>query len=100
MDDTPYREFFARPTQPYHRRYEALRAVFLDGRSQKEVAEQFGYQYSTLRQLVYEFRQHDHDSGEDPPFFESPSADVLPRWALSRSRSKLTTYAELSRLNE
>ena len=45
MDDTPYREFFARPAQPYHRRYEALRAVFLDGRPQKEVAQQFGYRY-------------------------------------------------------
>jgi hypothetical protein len=31
MDGTPYREFFARTTNPYHRRYEALRAVFLDG---------------------------------------------------------------------
>ena len=39
MDRTPYREFFSRPTHPHHRRYEALRAVFLDGRSQKEVAE-------------------------------------------------------------
>ena len=28
MDDTPCREFFAQPTNPYHRRYEALRAVF------------------------------------------------------------------------
>jgi transposase len=45
--------------------------VFLDGRSQKEVAEHFGYQYSTLRQLVYEFRQHSHDSDAASPFFES-----------------------------
>ena len=80
MDDTPYREFFARPTHPYHRRYEALRAVFLDGRSQKDVAEHFGYRYSTLRQLIYEFRRHRRDSGEASPFFESRSADArLPR---------------------
>jgi DNA-directed RNA polymerase specialized sigma24 family protein len=58
MNNTPFREFFAHPANPYHRRYEALRAVFVDGRSQQEVAEQFGFQYSTLRQLVYEFRQH------------------------------------------
>jgi hypothetical protein len=79
MDDTPYREFFARPAQPYHRRYEALRAVFLDGRPQKEVAEQFGYRYSALRQLVYEFRHHGRDPGEASPFFESRSADARPR---------------------
>ena len=87
MDDASYREFFARPTQPYHRRYEALRAVFLDGRSQKEVAEQFGYQYRTLRQLVYEFRQHELDSGEGSPFFESPSGDVPPRRASPRGHT-------------
>ena len=79
MDDTPYREFFARPTQPYHRRYEALRAVFLDGRWQKEVADQFGYRYSTLRQLVSEFRRQGRDPGGASPFFESRSADARPR---------------------
>jgi transposase len=71
MDDTSFREFFFQPTNPYHRRYEALRAVFAEGRSQKEVAEQFGYQYSTMRQLVYEFRKHCRDSGDASPFFES-----------------------------
>jgi DNA-directed RNA polymerase specialized sigma24 family protein len=71
MDDTSFREFFSEPTNPYHRRYEALRAVFVEGRSQKEVAEQFGYQYSTMRQLVYEFREHCRNSGDASPFFES-----------------------------
>ena len=57
MDDTAYQRYFVRPTQTYHRRYEALRAVFVGGRSQTEVADQFGFQYSSLRQLVYEFRR-------------------------------------------
>jgi hypothetical protein len=86
MDDTPYREFFTRPTQPFHRRYEALRAVFLDGRSQKEVADQFGYRYSALRQLVYEFRRQGRDPGDVSPFFESRSADAQPRRAPRRRR--------------
>lgn len=71
MDDTSYREFFSTPTNPYHRRYEALRAVFVEGRSQQEVAKQFGYEYSTIRQLVYEFRQHCRNSGDASPFFET-----------------------------
>ena len=71
MDDTSFREFFSTPTNPYHRRYEALRAVFVEGRSQKEVAKQFGYEYSTMRQLVYEFRQHCRNSGDASPFFET-----------------------------
>jgi transposase len=78
MDDTPYREFFARPTHQYHRRYEALRAVFLDGRSQKDVAEHFGYRYSTLRQMVYEFRRQGHDPGDASPSFASRSVDARP----------------------
>ena len=86
MDDTPYREFFARPTHPYHRRYEALRAVFLDGRSQKDVAEHFGYRSSTLRQLVYEFRRRGRESGDSSPFFESRSADAQPCRAPRRRR--------------
>ena len=86
MDDTPYREFFARPTHPNHRRYEALRAVFLDGRSQKDVAEHFGYRYSTLRQLVYEFRRNGLDSDDASPVFESRSADARLRRVPRRRR--------------
>jgi Helix-turn-helix domain len=86
MDDTPYREFFAQPAHPYHRRYEVLRAVFLDGRSQKEVAEHFGYRYSTLRQLVYEFRRYGRDPGEASPFFESRSSDARPHRVPPRDR--------------
>ena len=33
MDDTLYRTFFDQPQHPYQRQYEALRAVFIDGRS-------------------------------------------------------------------
>ena len=73
MDDTAERRYFTHPTQTYQRRYEALRAVMVDDRSQKEVAEAFGFQRRTLRQLVYEFRQYCH-SGQEPtesPFFET-----------------------------
>ena len=86
MDDTPYREFFAHPTHPYHRRYEALRAVFLDGRPQKEIAEHFGYRYSTLRQLVYELRRDGRAGGAGSPFFESRSSGARPRRAPPRRR--------------
>ena len=57
MDDTAFRRYFTQPTQACHRRYEALRAVIVDGRSQKEVAEAFGFQHRSLRQLMYEFRR-------------------------------------------
>ena len=57
MDDTAFRHYFTQPMHPSHRRYEALRAVIVDGRSQKEAAEAFGFQHRTLRQMMYEFRR-------------------------------------------
>jgi transposase len=73
MEDTTGRGYFTQPTQTYHRRYEALRAVIVEGRSQKEVADTFGFRYRSVRQLVYEFRQL-RDSGREStesPFFET-----------------------------
>ena len=76
MDDTAYRAFFTQPTQTYHRRYEAVRAVIVEGRSQKEVAEEFGFTYGSMRQLMFEFRQFvdAEDVTAESPFFETPSA--------------------------
>jgi hypothetical protein len=67
MDDTSYRSFFADPTGTFHRRYEALRAVFLEQRPLTEVAQRFGYRYGTLRNLVAEFRAQCR-TGQVPPF--------------------------------
>ena len=69
MDDTPCREFFAQPTNPYHRHYEALRAVFVEGRAAKDVAAQFGLAYNSMRQLLCSFRRHCQDSADGSPFF-------------------------------
>ncbi len=73
MDDAAYLRFFTQPTQTYHRQYEALRAVCVDCRSQREVAEEFGFQYHSLRQLVYEFRRSCEENPEtsESPFFET-----------------------------
>jgi len=73
MDDAAFERFFTEPTQVYHRQYEALRAVVVDGRSQKEAAEAFGFQYRSLRQLLYEFR-HSFDAkrgSTQSPFFNA-----------------------------
>jgi hypothetical protein len=73
MDDSACLGYFAQPTQTYHRRYEALRAVFVEGRSQKEVANEFGFTYGAMRQLVFEFRHScaDRDDSTESPFFET-----------------------------
>ena len=85
MDDTPCQRFFREPSVPLHRQYEALRAVFLDGLSQKEAADCFGYSYDAFRQLVHQFRQG-CVVGTPPPFFSS-HAPAGPR--LHRARCRL-----------
>jgi DNA-directed RNA polymerase specialized sigma24 family protein len=69
MEEPLFRKFFTRPTNPYQRRYEALRAVYIDGQSQKQTAERFGFRYSTMRQLMYEFRKQQMEADSQSPFF-------------------------------
>ena len=71
MDDVAYRRFFTEPGHVYHRRYEALRAVFVDGKTQKEAAKEFGFEHHSLRQLVYEFRKSlaSGQAKTESPFF-------------------------------
>src|SRR6266568_4352805 len=67
-DITKCRRFFAAPSHPRQRRYEALRAFFLEGRASHEVARAFGYSPGSFRVLCHEFRRD-----RDPAFFASPA---------------------------
>jgi hypothetical protein len=72
MEDTPCRRFFTDAgSATYHRQYEALRAIFVDGLRQDDVADRYGYTHGSLRQLVHQFRTAIR-SGSPPPFFRSP----------------------------
>jgi hypothetical protein len=74
MDDTHCRRFFLdADTATYHRQYEALRAIFVDGLRQNDVADQFGYTHGSMRQLVHQFRTAMR-SGSPPPFFSDPGS--------------------------
>ena len=67
MDDTPDRRFFLQPSADAQRRYEALRAVCVEGCRQKDVADRFGYPYAAFRQQVTRFRAR-CAAGRPPPF--------------------------------
>ena len=77
MDDScsALRDYFLRPSCPGQRQYEALRAVFVEGLSQKDAAARFGYSYGALRQFVLQFRSafsgdggSEEGGGLAPPF--------------------------------
>ncbi|MGH2781924.1 MAG: helix-turn-helix domain-containing protein [Thermoleophilaceae bacterium] len=50
-------EQFTRPAQPSQRRYEALRAYFVEGASAAEVAERLGYTRASVETLVRDYRR-------------------------------------------
>ena len=81
MDDQPCKDFFLQPRSTFHRRYEALRACFIEGRPPAEVAARFGYKPAALNVLISRFR---HDiRGQDIPPFSSPTAADDPRAGLA-----------------
>jgi hypothetical protein len=67
MDDSICLRFFLEPGQTSHRRYEALRAIFVEGLPLNQVADRFGYRPSALRSLVSRFRSGCR-VGSPPPF--------------------------------
>lgn len=71
MADSSLRDYFLRPSCTSQRQYEALRAVFVDGASQKDAADRFGYSYGSFRLLVLELRSA-FAGGSAPPFFTKP----------------------------
>jgi len=48
--------FLEADSATYHRQYEALRAIFVDGLAQNDVADKYGYTHGSMRQLVHQFR--------------------------------------------
>jgi transposase len=55
----PGHERFTEPTAATHRRYEALRAYFVEERSASEIAERFGYTKASVQTLISTYRQAD-----------------------------------------
>src|SRR5205823_13995372 len=72
MDAQPCRDFFLEPHLTFHRRYEALRAFFVDDRPAAEVAAQFGSKLTAFHVMISRFRAQVRQ-GQVPPF-SSPTA--------------------------
>jgi hypothetical protein len=67
MDDSLVQRLFLVPSCPQQRQYEALRAVFVDGLSQKDAALRFGYSPGAFRVLLSQVRAA-CAAGQPPPF--------------------------------
>jgi hypothetical protein len=67
MDGQPCRRFFLDPQLTFHRRYEALRAFFVEDRPVTEIAAQFGYKPTALNVMISRFHAQ-FRQGCVPPF--------------------------------
>jgi len=76
MDDLT--QFFLNPQQPVHRRYEILRALYVDDLSANEVAQKFECSVHTVNAMRRDFKKAIR-SGEHPTFFVSPRPGRKPR---------------------
>jgi hypothetical protein len=77
VDDDRYQGFFLKPADILPRRYEVLRAYFVDHRPAREIAAQFGLTYATTCSLIRDFRAQCRDGGP-PPFSRPLDSDVPP----------------------
>ncbi len=76
MDDDPCRRFFLVPHQLLHRRYEVLRAFFVERRLQAEIAAQFGLSSATVQSLIRDFRAQMRNGHASPFFLSLDSAGL------------------------
>jgi len=74
MDGSHIKRFFLEPRQTFQRRYEALRAIFVDNEPIEHVAGRFGYTSATLRSMASRLRA-DCRRGVATPFFSRTAAD-------------------------
>jgi hypothetical protein len=90
-------EFFTTPEQVNHRRYEALRAFFVDGLTHAEAGERFGYTRWAMVNLV-----RDHRAGKldlfaptrkpGPPPGTTPTKDRVRGRVIALRREGLSAY--------
>lgn len=78
MNKLTYDKFFLHPTDTWHRRYEALRAYYVERLPLAEVARRFGVGYGTACNWVGQFRSQ-WDAEQSPPFLFGPHGDARSR---------------------
>jgi transposase len=93
---------FLEPSNSTHRQYEALRAYFVEGLSNKEAARKFGYTEGSFRVLVHAFRQDPHRQFFLPPSkgpHKAPKKDKVREEVIGLRKQNLSIY-EISKLLE
>jgi transposase len=80
----PGGEYFTRPAGAGQRRYEAMRAYFVEDASAAEIADRFGYSTASVHQMATLLR-----TGKLAPFVEAKPGPKGPRKATAAVREKV-----------
>jgi hypothetical protein len=86
---------FTEPANSTHRRYEALRAYFVEGLSGVEAARRFGYTPGSFRVLVHQLRRDPHRAFFIPPAkgpHAAPKADPVRGQVIALRKLNLSIY--------
>ena len=94
MNGLDYKSYFMDPVDAAQRRYEALRCVFVEEQTMKQVAQRYDLSYGTIRNWVSEFSRA-QEAGQSPPFSPRHRADVLRQ---IRSRPRINRSSKLPML--
>jgi len=73
-----HKDFFLKPEQPFHRRYEALRAFYVENKAARQVAELFGFSENYFNKLRSYFHQT-LKQGKMPNIFAAPTPGRNPK---------------------
>jgi transposase len=97
-------DFFTAPDQVNHRRYEALRAFFVDGLTHAQAAARFGYTRWAMVNLVREYRagglqMFAAPRKPGPPPGVTPAKDRARKRVVELRRQGLSTYEISARLS-
>ena len=84
IDVTDMAQYFLRPANAVQRKYEALRAYFVEGMPSAQAAARFGYSPGGFRVLCHEFRKNPRRQ-----FFRAPGKGPPPAAKKSRLRQRI-----------
>ena len=92
---TDYARFFLEPSNSTHRQYEALRAYFVEGLSNKQAARRFGYTEGSFRVLIHQFRHDPYRQFFLPPArgpHKAPKKDKTRERVIALRKQNLSIY--------
>lgn len=90
-----HKDFFLNPELAFHRQYEALRAFYVENKTAKQVAMQFGFSEQYFNKLRSYFHQA-LELGQMPTLFATPSPGRNPKSVASDVKQQIISLRKMN----